>query len=82
MPIPRRMMFGSYDDQRHAYLLSNCPPDAPMRPSFAFYDDDGVSAEEFLAAYLKRRRIDVQWYPPLSMERSQMLAHATARLRS
>jgi hypothetical protein len=82
MAIPRRVMFGSYDDRRHAYLLSSSPPDGPTRPSTAFYDDDGISAEEFLAAYLKRKRIDVQWYPPLSMERSHMLTHALARLRS
>jgi hypothetical protein len=82
VPLPRRQMFGRYDAERQAYLLSNVAPDGPVRFSLIFEDEENATAERVLASYLKRKRIDVRWHPPLTMERAAMLADATARLRS
>lgn len=76
MPLPRRRFFGWYDTRREEYRLSDWPPDAPVRPSYGFEN------EEELARYLKRRRADVDWYPQLDIDRIKAVNIANARMRS
>jgi hypothetical protein len=82
MPLPRRKMFGWHDDRRRVYFLSDVPPDGPIRPALSFSETDGFSAEDALATYLKRKRIDVIWLPPLTGEQTTALAKAQMRLKA
>ena len=73
MPLPRRRFYGWHDPDRNEYRLSDWPPDAPVRPS------SGFDTEEELAAYLKRRRGVVDWFPPLAIDRDRAVNVALAR---
>lgn len=73
MPLPRRRFYGWHDPARNEYRLSDWPPDAPVRPS------SGFETEEELAAYLKRRRGRVEWYPELTIHQIKAVNVALAR---
>ena len=53
----RVQYFGWFKDG--AFFLSLYPADAPVRPSLR------LESPEELAAFLKRRRAEVFWWPPL-----------------
>lgn len=55
----RRLLFGWFDAGKASFWISQYPPDAPVRPSLEFEMKDD------LEAFLKRKKADVYWWPPL-----------------
>lgn len=54
-----RLIYGSYDEIRRVYQVSNDPPDAPVRRMI------DVDREEDVTALAKRKRARIFWWPPL-----------------
>jgi hypothetical protein len=53
-----RLIYGSYDEARRIFLVSQDPPDSPVRRIVE------VDREEDVTAMAKRKRARVFWWPP------------------